>query len=79
MAVTLYIDLQNEDTDDIIDFIKSNSWSGARDRVNDATDDQLERVAENLQLYFEGFTSETTINDFIWFDCDDIFFEDDDE
>lgn len=53
-------------------------WSGARDRWNDATDDQKERVWDLIQEVFaEEVPTETEVNDFVWFECDDIFNEKD--
>lgn len=49
-------------------------WSGAKDRWNDATDDQKELVWDRIQDIFMGeIPTETEINDFVWFECDDIF------
>lgn len=67
---------------DLDDFL----WSGARDRWNDATDEQKEMVWDRILEIFaygdESIPSETEINDLVWFECDDIFFpkkeEDDD-
>lgn len=51
-------------------------WSGAREKWVAATDDQRERVWTLLKDVFEGSIPElTTVNDFIWFECDDIFDE----
>ena len=66
---------------DLDDFL----WSGARDRWNDATDEQKEMVWDRILEIFaygdESIPSETEINDLVWFECDDIFFpkEDDEE
>ncbi len=55
-------------------------WAGARDRWNDATDDQKERVWERLNEWFsDEIPSETDINDAVWFECDDIFDEDEED
>jgi len=55
-------------------------WSGAKDRWDDATDDQKERVWERLNEWFsDEIPTETEINDTVWFECDDIFNEKDDE
>ena len=57
-------------------------WAGARERMNDATDDQREQVFERITEEFEcnEDVTETDINDLVWFECDDIFFpEDEDE
>ena len=58
-------------------------WAGAKNRMDGATDEQIKKVAERLEEYFEGcedienIPSDITINDIVWFDCDDIFFPDD--
>lgn len=51
-------------------------WGGARDRMNDATEEQKKAVYERLEEYTNDGTelSETAINDLVWFECDDIFF-----
>ncbi len=55
-------------------------WAGARDRWKDATDDQKERVWERLNEWFsDEIPSETDINDAVWFECDDIFDEDEED
>ena len=55
-------------------------WSGARDRWNNATDDQKKRVWYLIQEVFaEEVPTETEVNDFVWFECDDIFNEKDEE
>ena len=54
-------------------------WGGARDRMNNATEEQIKAVYERLEEYTNDSAdwSETAINDFVWFECDDIFFEED--
>ena len=55
-------------------------WSGAKDRWDDATDDQKERVWERLNEWFaDEIPTETEINDTVWFECDDIFFEENED
>ena len=64
-----------EDADDIDNF---GLWSGAADRWNTATDEQKEAVYDRLCDYEmagnEIPQEDVCINDFIWFECDDIFF-----
>lgn len=52
-------------------------WAGAANRMAEATVAQREAVCERLEEYFDGSTAatETDINDFVWFECDDIFDE----
>ncbi len=57
-------------------------WSGAKQRWDNATDDQKERVWDilmesvNVQMDSTGdIPTKTEVNDFIWFECDDIFDE----
>lgn len=55
-------------------------WAGARERMDKATDEQREEVYSRLEILAdEQDCSETDINDFVWFACDDIFYEDEDE
>lgn len=63
-------------------------WSGAKDRWNDATDEQRQQVWDRIEDFFYDSENNppttTEINDIIWFECDDIFFpnendDDDDE
>ena len=58
-------------------------WAGARDRWDDATDEQKEMVWDRILEIFaygdESIPSETEINDLVWFECDDIFFPENDE
>lgn len=52
-------------------------WAGARDRMNSATEDQKQLVYSRIEdTFFDDFVSETEINDLVWFDCDDIFYPD---
>lgn len=52
-------------------------WGGALERMNGATPKQQQEIFERLEEYFEdGEYSQTDINDFVWFECDDIFFND---
>lgn len=60
-------------------------WAGAKDRIENATEEQIEKVEERIKEYFEdcedieNIPSETTINDIVWFECDDIFFPEEEE
>lgn len=50
-------------------------WSGAAARWANATDEQRERVWETLIDLFanrDALPDMTAINDFIWFECDDL-------
>ena len=52
-------------------------WSGAADKWAHATDEQRVRVWDAIVDIFcdnaDEYPDMTTINDFIWFECDDIF------
>ena len=67
------------------DINKFEFWAGAKDRIDNATDEQIEKVEERIKEYFDGcedienIPSETTINDIVWFECDDIFFPDEED
>lgn len=55
-------------------------WAGAKDRMDSATDEQREEVYDQIEiLCYEQECSMTDINDFVWFECDEIFDEDEDE
>ena len=48
--------------------IRDMVWSGARDHVDNLSDDQLEVIIDNLlDAYPEGI-DETELNDFLWFE-----------
>ena len=80
MGVSIYLKPSDESIEDLKDYLSDNSWSGARDRIQGATEEQLNQVCDDLQqLFNDDYVSATTINDFIWFDCDNIFDEDENE
>lgn len=49
--------------------------------MEDATQYQRDRVYERIEEVFGdlNYVDEVILNDFVWFECDDIFFEDEDE
>lgn len=52
-------------------------WGGAKDRMDGATDEQREEVYDKIEILCYGQEcSMTDINDFVWFECDEIFDED---
>lgn len=57
-------------------------WSGAANRMAAATDEQrheiFDRIEELAELAAENGQplTDTDINDYVWFDCDDVFDED---
>lgn len=54
-------------------------WAGAKERMDSATDEQRKEVYDQIEiLAYEQDCSATDINDFVWFECDEIF-EDEDE
>lgn len=56
-------------------------WGGALKLMLDSTEDQRNRVYERIEEVFGflNYVDETILNDFVWFECDDIFFGDDEE
>ena len=57
-------------------------WSGAKDRMDDATEEQRRQVEERINDVFAlgEMPTDDDINDFVWFECDDIFYpEEEDE
>ena len=57
------------------DELYENSWSGAIDTLNDIQNaDKEDELMDYLEAVFEGeATSETTVNDFLWFDRTSIY------
>lgn len=54
-------------------------WAGALDRMNGATEEQRQRVYARIEdVFMDDFPSEIDVNDLVWFECDDIFFPDED-
>lgn len=48
-------------------------WSGAKDTVEELTWDEIEQIESILEeLYCDTEVSDTTINDFFWFERDTI-------
>lgn len=51
-------------------------WSGAKDRTEDLSLDQLKALGNYIEECFADRTpTETEINDFVWFSCDDFLAE----
>lgn len=56
------------------DFLED-TWSGAKDRMNDLTDDLRDRLEDIISsdtegLFGEDIPTDTQVNDFLWFDDD---------
>lgn len=52
-------------------------WGGAKSRMKDATYDQRSAVADRIEELFsydDNIPTDTDINDLVWFECDDIFY-----
>lgn len=51
-------------------------WSGARDRVEKLKPSQRRWLSDYIEEYFgtscDEIPTDTAINDFVWFDCDDF-------
>ena len=55
-------------------------WGGAKERMDSATDEQQQEVYDQIEiLCYEQDCSQIDINDFVWFECDEIFDEDENE
>lgn len=56
-------------------------WCGALDRWEDADDDTREAVFDRICDWTEDEeeVDMTTVNDLIWFECDDLFYPDDED
>lgn len=75
-----YFKLSEESIESIIEHLNNELWSGAKDRIESATEEQKERVADNLrEWFFGGLVTDTQINDYVWFECDDIFYPEESE
>lgn len=70
---------QDYDIDDLYKLL----WSGAKDRWDDATDEQRQQVWDRItNSWYDDEANPPTmtdINDLIWFECDDIFFPEEEE
>lgn len=75
MSLTVKRELEMEDLYDVL-------WGGAADRWVNATDEQRERAWDLVTDIFENedeIPDMTAVNDFIWFECDDIFYDSEEE
>lgn len=55
-------------------------WGEAKARVDDATEEQRQLVFARLQdVFLDDFPTETDVNDYVWFECDDIFYPEEEE
>lgn len=62
------------------DFDNFNFWGGARDRLESATESQKQKVKERIEeSFYDEDPTDTEINDLVWFDCEDIFEEEDED
>ena len=50
--------------------IRDMVWSGAKDRVEDLTDDQIDTILNILSDEYPDGIDETELNDFFWFEDD---------
>jgi hypothetical protein len=62
--------------DDMPDFL----WGAAREKWINATEDQRQMVWDMLEdSFYNEIPEEVTVNDAVAYDCDDIFFPEDEE
>lgn len=55
-------------------------WGGDKARVDDATEEQRQLVFARLEdVFVDDFPTETDVNDYVWFECDDIFCPEEEE
>lgn len=55
-------------------------WGGAKARMDDATEEQRQLVYARIEdAFVDDFPTETDVNDLVWFECDDIFYPDEEE
>ena len=73
MSLLIVKSIEFEDLSDLL-------WSGAKERWDNATDNQRIEVWNIVEDVFSpnNYDGElpdmTTINDFIWFECDNVFY-----
>lgn len=54
--------------------LKNNSWGGAVDTLNKIEEEGKEdELMDYLESIFEEVPNETELNDYLWFDADQIF------
>ena len=51
-------------------FLRDHCWSGAKDRVKDLSDSDIETILDILADEYPDGMELTTLNDFFWFDDD---------
>lgn len=55
-------------------------WGGAKARMDDATEEQRQLVCARLEdIFVDQIPTKTDVNDFVLFECDDIFYPEEDE
>lgn len=55
-------------------------WGRAKARMDDATEEQRQLVYARIEdAFVDDFPTETDVNDFVWFECDDILFPEEEE
>ena len=53
-------------------------WGWAKSRIDDATEKQRQLVYARLNdIFADEIPTEGEVNDFVWFNCNDIFYPDD--
>ena len=55
-------------------------WGGAKARMDDATEEQRQMVCARIEdAFVDDFPTETDVNDLVLFECDDIFYPEEEE
>lgn len=71
---TIKMELDYEDYARFKTYLKTMTWAGAEDRVQDMGYEETQALLQFLDdIGFEG--TDTDLNDLIWFDWDDIYEE----
>ena len=55
-------------------------WGGAKGRMDDATEEQRQLACARLEdMFVDEVPTEVDVNNFVWFECDDIFYPEEEE
>nr|DAF04118.1 MAG TPA: hypothetical protein [Caudoviricetes sp.] len=55
-------------------------WGVAKARMDDATEEQRQLVCARIEdMFVDEIPTETDVNDFVWFECDDISYPEEEE
>lgn len=65
MEITIYL----ENKYDVLEYIKTRSWGGAKNYINNLNDEEKAQLAERIYwLYENSKIDEYELNEYIWFE-----------